>query len=289
MKRFDKIRGPKPFDKILGPKPSATDQIVVLPNPNRVWGGFFILEPSQRELSWLCHQSAILAFIEIGQVVMRSETGSMVLSTGTLIFVPPNYPYLEQRMGTRTSGWYISLPKIICSRLPAILVILKTSDLLLAIGARIASLNPDAPMSSMLKNLIKVLLDEIRRAEIASQLTIPIPHTDSLRRVAEQVMKNPSDMQSINVWAKIAGMSRRSFTRSFLDETGFSFGTWRRRVKFADAIKEFKGGKSVADISFSLGYQNPSTFIAVFKKQFGMSPSKFLSENMRSPAKKKGR
>ncbi|MFN7262647.1 MAG: helix-turn-helix domain-containing protein [Pseudobdellovibrionaceae bacterium] len=35
-------------------------------------------------------------------------------------------------------------------------------------------------------------------------------------------------------------------------------------------------GSSVTDVALDLGYQNTSTLIAIFRKQFGMSPTRYM-------------
>jgi AraC-like DNA-binding protein len=84
-------------------------------------------------------------------------------------------------------------------------------------------------------------------------------------------------MASIDHWAQVAAMSRRSFTEHFRKETGLSFGDWRTRVKLHAALRFLsEGKKSITEIGGDLGYQNTSSFIEVFREQFGLSPKKYM-------------
>lgn len=267
MERFSKIKGPQP--------PEAT-KILTSPEPKTIWGSSFFIEKNRREISWYCHQAGILAHIESGQISIRSESGSLLLASGDVIFVPPNCPHLKQQLGVETYGWCINLPASICRKLQTEIILLQSTEVLLAVGRRISEYERHNSYSKQKKLLALVLIEEIKNARAALAGKVPIPISESLRRVAEQLTSTPSDMQSINFWAKSAGMSRRTFTRAFKSETGLSFSAWRRRIKISAAIRDLENGRSVADIAFYLGYQNPSAFNALFKKQYGMSPSEFV-------------
>ncbi|MBK8202456.1 MAG: helix-turn-helix domain-containing protein [Bdellovibrionales bacterium] len=264
------------FSKIKGPQPLEVTKILSSPEPKTIWGSSFFIEKHQREIGWFCHQSGILAHIESGQISIRSESGSLILASGDVIFVPPNCPHLKQQLGVETYGWCINLPASICRKLQTEIILLQSTEVLLAVGRRISEYERSNSHSKQKNLLASVLVEEVKNARAALGGKIPVPISDSLRRVAEQLTSTPSDMQSINFWAKSAGMSRRTFTRAFKNETGLSFSTWRRRIKISAAIRDLENGRSVADIAFYLGYQNPSTFNALFKKQFGMSPSEFV-------------
>jgi AraC-like DNA-binding protein len=83
-------------------------------------------------------------------------------------------------------------------------------------------------------------------------------------------------MASTESWARSSGMSLRSFTRHFSEETGLAFTEWRQKVKVYTALKLLADHTSVSDVSFNLGYQNVSTFIAMFKSHIGSSPAEFM-------------
>lgn len=119
-------------------------------------------------------------------------------------------------------------------------------------------------------------LDELANAKRASHLSIPMPHQTSLRLVAKQIMENPEDMKTIDHWARVAAMSRRSFTKYFGEETGVSFARWRQLVKLHQSLKMLAEEKSVTEVALDLGYQDTSTFISIFRKQFGVSPTRYM-------------
>jgi AraC-like DNA-binding protein len=75
-----------------------------------------------------------------------------------------------------------------------------------------------------------------------------------------------------------AGMSRRSFVRHFRGETGLSFTQWKRAVIVAHALELVASGQKVSSVAFDLGYESVSAFIAMFRRQYGESPRRYLTE-----------
>lgn len=52
-----------------------------------------------------------------------------------------------------------------------------------------------------------------------------------------------------------------------------------RLIRLQRAAELLKQGKSVVDVAAETGFVNAKYFSTLFKKQFGVSPSKFLEEN----------
>lgn len=63
-------------------------------------------------------------------------------------------------------------------------------------------------------------------------------------------------MQSLDHWAAVAAMSRRTFTARLKEETGLSFSVWRQKLKLSAAIKMLNAGKPISEIARALGYKN---------------------------------
>jgi AraC-like DNA-binding protein len=258
-----------------------------LPESQKIWGDIFLEPTADCPINWACHKDAAFVFLNSGSLVIRSEFGSLLSFAGSSFFVPPEAPHLCQILAANTSGWFVSIPKDRCAHLPQKVTAIAHTNLLAALGEKIAQ-NPQRHFrSAETKRLAEVFFDELKITPAVKAVSIPMPYQGGLEKVAELIIANPSDMKSIDNWAKFVGMSRRVFTRNFLKQTGLPFAAWRRRVKLSAAIRCLRLGHPISEISFQLGYQNPSTFNAVFKKQFGMSPSEYIKDQQVHPALKK--
>lgn len=70
----------------------------------------------------------------------------------------------------------------------------------------------------------------------------------------------------------LVGLSPRSLTRHFRDETTLSFAQWRQQARLAEALRQLTDGRSVADIAHALGFSSASAFVTVFRRHFGLPP-----------------
>ena len=90
----------------------------------------------------------------------------------------------------------------------------------------------------------------------------------------------PDDARDLDEWAAVANMSRRTFTRTFRDETGLSFSDWRQQARIFEALALLATGKSVTTTALEVGYGSVSAFTAMFRRSFGVAPTAYLNERM---------
>jgi AraC-like DNA-binding protein len=55
-----------------------------------------------------------------------------------------------------------------------------------------------------------------------------------------------------------------------------TFGQWRQQARLLHALERLALGDKVVDVALSLGYDSPSAFATMFKRQFGETPSAFF-------------
>jgi AraC-like DNA-binding protein len=65
--------------------------------------------------------------------------------------------------------------------------------------------------------------------------------------------------------------------RLFVEETGMSFSKWRQRLRLISAMQRLVAGEAVTTVALECGYNSPSAFIAMFRNQLGMTPTRYLS------------
>ncbi len=123
--------------------------------------------------------------------------------------------------------------------------------------------------------LVSVLLDELS-AISPEQDFLPIPEDARLRLVADALMEKPADRAVVADWARRLAMSERNFTRLVKDKLGMSFGAWRQQIHIIQAQRWLAEKVSVKRIAADLGYDSPSSFIAMFKKATGCSPARYM-------------
>jgi AraC-like DNA-binding protein len=116
------------------------------------------------------------------------------------------------------------------------------------------------------------LMQEFGKKEEAT----PPVRSEQLRRI-HAWMKNCMRMPpSLDEMAAHAGMSRRSFLRWFLAETGETPVAFQRRIRIREACRLLRfGNQSVDEIAEATGFADRHHFTRAFKAITGMGPAAF--------------
>ena len=62
-----------------------------------------------------------------------------------------------------------------------------------------------------------------------------------------------------------------------LFRSGLTFGRWRAQARLLAALGRLAGGEKVTTVALDLGYDSPSAFTALFRRHFGVPPSRYFS------------
>lgn len=126
--------------------------------------------------------------------------------------------------------------------------------------------------------LAAVVIDELRSLR-AIPLQLPLPADPRAVRFAALVSERSQLSPPLQSLARQSGASRRTLERIFRDETGLSLGQWLRRQLVLSALAMLGAGQSVDSAAAELGYSSSSAFIAMFRKELGQTPARYLAAN----------
>ncbi|MFE4454519.1 helix-turn-helix domain-containing protein [Streptomyces sp. NPDC056796] len=155
-------------------------------------------------------------------------------------------------------------------------------------------------LDSLLSHLSRTDLDAAARARAESVVfdvlqpadhlfALQLPGDARIDAIAEALLDDPADNRSLEEWARYLGISDRTVTRAFRHATGLSFAQWRQVLRVHRALTLLAEGLDVTTVSEVLGYAQPSTFIASFRRVMGTTPGAFFdvadttSGNVRNP------
>ena len=125
------------------------------------------------------------------------------------------------------------------------------------------------------RRLIGVLFDELQELQ-AVPLQLPMPRDLRAVRFAAAAADLGGEA-ALEAMLRRSGASRRTMERLFAQETGMSLGQWLRRRQLLDALRRLATGDSVQEIAGALGYNSPSAFIAMFKRELGQTPTRYFA------------
>ncbi|MGW4875115.1 helix-turn-helix domain-containing protein [Streptomyces sp. NPDC004262] len=119
-----------------------------------------------------------------------------------------------------------------------------------------------------------VVFDVLRPSE--REFALRVPGDPRIDTIAKALLDDPADGRSLEDWARCLGVSDRTVTRAFRQVTGLSFARWRQVLRVHRALTLLSEGHDVTAVSETLGYAQPSTFIAAFRRVMGTTPGAFF-------------
>ncbi len=221
----------------------------------------------------------VLVGVRSGLYRIGYERETQVISSNMMILVPAGIPHFVQTMTAQVSAWLIQIPSDAIADLGSEPRVLQLTKLMDGLCERIVEFGPleEGKKTETQKRLVSTFLDELRIAPAPKYLSVPMPTTVKLVKIAKFIISHPNDRQQLNHWAEVAQMSRRSFTDRFAKETGLSFAVWRQRVRLEASLSMLEEGRKINDIALSLGFSSPAHFITAFRAQFSISPRRYFA------------
>jgi len=130
---------------------------------------------------------------------------------------------------------------------------------------------PAAALDATLRTADPSLLGILTRAadELAKQTPTDPLLTAQVKRVLHETLR--TDDAQVDTVAKRLGLTGRSLQRRLKDE-GTSFQAVREDVRRELAQRYLGDGMTIAEISFLLGFSEPSAFFRAFKRWTGTTP-----------------
>lgn len=137
------------------------------------------------------------------------------------------------------------------------------------------SLKPPYAEDSRDARIMHLILDELAILP-ALPLSLPQPTDPRVNRICQALQQDPGDAATVALWSERLDLDQKTIQRLFRKETGMTFGQWRQQARLLLALERIAVGQKIIDVALELGYESPSAFTSMFKKQFGKTPSQFF-------------
>jgi AraC-like DNA-binding protein len=221
------------------------------------------------------HRRTQIMFAIEGAMTVLTAQGSWVLPSNRALWLPGSTPHaLKMRRPVALRTLYLDgevdwLPR---RASPAVLQVPAfVKELILAAV--------DAPWDyapgSAEARLAQVLCDRLISAG-QEAVHLPEPLDRRARRLAAFYHADPAERRPLKTLASEAGASLRTLERLFVRETGLSIIPWTQQLRLLVALERLAHGASVGDAAFAVGFENPSSFIALFRRSFGTTPGRYF-------------
>jgi AraC-like DNA-binding protein len=225
------------------------------------------------------HPNAQLIHAVRGVMVVDTDYGQWIVPSTRGLWVPGGIEHRIRMVGEvmmRTA--YINTKAVsdLSERsFPQACVVLKISALLRELIIAIIDAPIPYELESRAGRLARLLLDEIQQMG-SLPLHLPMPSDKRLLAICNVINAAPHDNTTATEWAQRLHVDPKTIQRVFLRETGMTFGQWRTQARLLLALERLAAGDKVLNVALDLGYESPSAFATMFKKQFGIAPSRFF-------------
>lgn len=205
-------------------------------------------------------------------MVIETLAAQWTVTPGSVGWFPPDLKHKAWVPGNAT-GHSLYLDTLFCGHFPCHAGVYGADPLIVALLDRCHHNAPSSPEAY--QSLLLTLLGyEIRqRPELPLELKLPTDRR--ARNVASELLNHPEGIKDQSQLAQQAGLSVRTLSRLFTQQTGLNFSQWRQQAKVVASLRWILAGLPVNDVASRSGYSNVSAYIEAFRKRFGKTPGQF--------------
>lgn len=220
------------------------------------------------------HTRSQLLYARTGVALVATDFGRWLVPADHAVWLPAGIEHAVEMMGdVRMHSVYL-LPGLSQGH-PDRLKVMSMTDLMRSLIEE--TILREGRADGRREALVEALMIEEIAMLPERPLVLPLPREQRLAALCRRFVASPSPHATIDRWAKAAGMSRRTFTRMFLRETGLSLSAWRQQALVLAALPRLAEGQAVTQIALDLGYDSVPAFTTMFRRLLGVSPRSFAN------------
>jgi len=215
-----------------------------------------------------------LVYASAGVLTVWTERGSWIVPPHWAVWVPARVAH-SIRFGGESALRTLYLRPGRADGLPVDCTAVTISPLLRELILRAVATGMLDERDAVERALATLIVDEFRQSR-APPFALPQPTSAAIRKAVALLADGSAGALTAGELARAVGLGRRTLERRFLAETGMSPDRWRRQSRLLGAVEQLAGGQSVKTVAADAGYASSSAFVASFRKQFGVTPSRYF-------------
>lgn len=227
----------------------------------------------QTEVHW--HGRAQLVYASAGVVTVITPKGIWVVPPQRAVWIPA-FAEHQLRLTTPVSMRSLYIQAESLPWLPTDCGVVNVSPLLRELIVSAVGLPRLYGLGGRDERIMTLVLDEIQHLS-AVPLHLPQPQDLRIKQITTEIQDDPADSRTLEDWGRKVGASSRTLARLFLAETGMTFRHWQRQARLLSGLILLAQGQTVARSAVDVGYDNPSAFIAMFKRSLGVTPRGYFA------------
>lgn len=250
-------------------------------HPRPAAGGVQILARSYTSGARLdphMHREAQLVFAARGVMQVQTPRGVWLVPPERAVWVPPRLEHAIDVLSDIEMRTVYFQPRWLARQKATAAV---ANEFVVRVGALmreaiLAMFEPHCDAARKL-TLARLVVMDLRDAGDASTF-MPMPLHERARQVANIILSNPAADRDLESLAAEAGISGRTLTRLFPEQTKLTLKSWKQRARVIAAIERLgQPGVSIKQVATTLGFSSTAAFSFAFRDVTGETPTAFLS------------
>lgn len=224
------------------------------------------------------HGRVQLVYSQAGVVKVTTQKGTWVVPPQRGVWIPAGVEHEIEASGPISMrSLYIRSENNPRSGFPSDCSVVSVSPLLRELILRATESPPHYDLNGPDARVMGLILDEIQQMS-TEPLNLPEPVDPKLKQITGSIKNDPSDQRTLDAWGHIVGASSRTLARLFLSETDMTFRQWQRQARLLEGLVRLANRQPVSAIALDVGYENPSAFIAMFRRSLGVTPGQYFAD-----------
>ena len=215
-----------------------------------------------------------LVYASRGGMRVRTAQDEWMVPPHRALWVPAGMRYRVEMKG-RVSLRTLYFRPPLSRRLPRECRVMNVSALLRELILHVSNRAVADPRLASEGRAIALLLDQLVAIEVVP-LQLPLLRDPRAARAASLLITSAGTRRSLASVGRVAGASPRTLQRLFAAETGLTFEKWRQRARLIRSVELLSEGRKVTRVALDVGYDSPSAFIAMFRRELGSTPRRYL-------------
>lgn len=225
---------------------------------------------------WHSHDRIQLIHTLTGVIRVQTHEGIWIIPPGRGVWIPAHKPHALLSSGdVKARGVFIedTMQHDIQNECRVVAIPALLRELISSAMDIQSEIQPE----SRNERLLQLILDEVRLLP-ALAFNLPDPQSPKLQQLCQRIKENLALEWSLEESAQQLHISSKTLARHFQKETGLHFSHWVRQAKLMQAMIDLAMNKPVLNVALDLGYESPSAFSAMFKRETSMTPSDYLKQ-----------
>jgi len=231
-------------------------------------------EDRPRVIGFHRHTRGQIVSVTKGVATIATRTGVWVVPPNRAMWIPAGAVHAVRYTQTLASR-SLFIDATTAARFPASPTVLHIDALSRELLNAAVDFDWDLDASHSEMRLAFLLLERMPALRQPA-LLVPDGTDRRIQRVMQGLREAPDDNRTLSQWGDVVGASERTLARLFYQETGMSFGAWRRQHRLVVALEQLASGTPVTTIAHNLGYETAGNFSTMFRNVFQKSPREFF-------------